>query len=276
MRKIDSEIITKEVREAVQTANYSLSPEIIKKLKEAVKTEESRIGKNVLKKLIKNAEIAENEDIPICQDTGVVVVFIELGNEVYIEGDLQEAINYGVKIGYNEGSLRKSMVKDPFDRENTNDNTPAVIYTENVPGDKLKLNILIKGAGSENMSKIKMFNPTADKKDIKDFVLKTVQNAGANACPPYVIGIGMGGTFDKAAYLSKKALLKKKSEDEELKQFENSILDEVNKTGIGPAGLGGKVTALDVKILTYPCHIASLPVAVNINCHAARHIKITI
>jgi fumarate hydratase subunit alpha len=276
MRKIDSEIITKEIREAVQTANYSLSPEIIKKLKEAVKTEESKIGKNVLQKLIKNAEIAKNEDIPICQDTGVVVVFVELGNEVYIEGDLQEAINYGVKIGYNEGSLRKSMVKDPFDRENTNDNTPAVIYTENVPGDKLKLNILIKGAGSENMSKIKMFNPTADKKDIKDFVLKTVQIAGANACPPYVIGIGMGGTFDKAAYLSKKALLKEESEDEEFKQFENYILDEVNKTGIGPAGLGGKVTALDIKILTYPCHIASLPVAININCHAARHITITI
>ena len=276
MRKIDSEIITKEIREAVQTANYSLSPKIIKKLKEAVKTEESRIGKNVLQKLIENAEIAKNEDIPICQDTGVVVVFVELGNEVYIEGDLQDAINYGVKIGYNEGSLRKSMVKDPFDRENTNDNTPAVIYTENVPGDKLKLNILIKGAGSENMSKIRMFNPTADKEDIKDFILKTVQNAGANACPPYVIGIGMGGTFDKAAYLSKKALLKEDSEDEELKQFEKYILDEVNKTGIGPAGLGGKVTALDVKILTYPCHIASLPVAVNINCHAARHITITI
>ena len=276
MRKIDSEIITKEIREAVQTANYSLSPKIITKLKEAVKTEESRIGKNVLQKLIENAEIAKNEDIPICQDTGVVVVFVELGNEVYIEGDLQDAINYGVKIGYNEGSLRKSMVKDPFDRENTNDNTPAVIYTENVPGDKLKLNILIKGAGSENMSKIRMFNPTADKEDIKDFILKTVQNAGANACPPYVIGIGMGGTFDKAAYLSKKALLKEDSEDEELKQFEKYILDEVNKTGIGPAGLGGKVTALDVKILTYPCHIASLPVAVNINCHAARHITITI
>ncbi len=276
MRKIDSEIITKEIREAVQTANYSLSPEIIKKLKEAVSKEESRIGKNVLKKLIKNAEIAKKEDIPICQDTGVVVVFVEIGNEVYIEGDLQDAINYGVKIGYNEGSLRKSMVKDPFDRENTNDNTPAVIYTENVPGDKLKLNILIKGAGSENMSKIRMFNPTADKEDIKEFIIKTVQNAGANACPPYVIGIGLGGTFDKAAYLSKKALLKEKSEDKELEEFESDILNEVNKTGIGPAGLGGKVTALDVKILTYPCHIASLPVAVNINCHAARHITITI
>ena len=276
MRKIDSEIITKEIREAVQTANYSLSPEIIKKLKEAVSKEESRIGKNVLKKLIKNAEIAKKEDIPICQDTGVVVVFVEIGNEVYIEGDLQDAINYGVKIGYNEGSLRKSMVKDPFDRENTNDNTPAVIYTENVLGDKLKLNILIKGAGSENMSKIRMFNPTADKEDIKEFIIKTVQNAGANACPPYFIGIGLGGTFDKAAYLSKKALLKEKSEDKELEEFESDILNEVNKTGIGPAGLGGKVTALDVKILTYPCHIASLPVAVNINCHAARHITITI
>lgn len=274
MKKIASEIISKEIKKAVQTANFSLEKEIYKKIKQAVNKEESSLGKNVLKELIKNAEIAEKERIPICQDTGVVVVFVEMGNEVYIEGSLEKAINYGVKRGYNEGFLRKSMVKDPFKRKNTDDNTPAVIYIENVPGDKLKLNILIKGAGSENMSKIKMFNPTAAKSEIKEFIIDTVSCAGANACPPYILGIGIGGTFEKAAYLSKKALLKQKSQEKEIAQFEDEILREVNKTGIGPAGLGGKITALDVKILTYPCHIASLPVAVNINCHASRHITI--
>jgi len=276
MRRVDSEIITKEITDAVQTANFSLNKDMYNRLEQAVKKEESRLGKNVLKELIENAKIAEKEKIPICQDTGIVVVFVEIGNEVYIEGSLEEAINYGVKIGYNEGYLRKSVVETPFRRENTDDNTPAVIYIEDVPGDKLKLNVLIKGAGSENMSKIRMFNPTADKKDIQKFIIDVVKNAGANACPPYILGIGIGGTFEKAAYLSKKALLKKESKDEKINQFEEEILREVNKTGIGPAGLGGKVTALDVKILTYPCHIASLPVAVNINCHASRHFSIEI
>lgn len=276
MRKIDSEIITKEIKEAVQTANYSLELNLVQKLKNAVKKEESELGKNVLKELIKNAKIAREENIPICQDTGIVVIFIEIGNEVKIDGNLYEAINYGIKIGYNEGYLRNSVVEDPFQRKNTGDNTPAIIYTDIVDGNKLNLKILIKGAGSENMSKIKMFKPTSAKEEIIDFVIDTVENAGANACPPYILGIGIGGTFEKAALLSKKALIKDYKEDIFLEDLERKILKEVNKTGIGPAGLGGYTTALDVNILTHPCHIASLPVAVNVNCHASRHIKISI
>ncbi len=276
MRKIDSEIITKEIKEAVQTANYSLEQNLIQKLKTAANKEKSDLGKNVLKELIENAKIAREENIPICQDTGIVVIFAEVGNNVKINGDLNEAINYGIKIGYNEGYLRNSVVEDPFKRENTGDNTPAIIYTDLVEGDRLNLKILIKGAGSENMSKIKMFKPTSTKKEIIDFVVETVEKAGANACPPYILGIGIGGTFEKAALLSKKALVKDYQEDSYIEDLESKILKEVNKTGIGPAGLGGNTTALGVNILTHPCHIASLPVAVNVNCHASRHIKISI
>ncbi|MGM0444894.1 MAG: fumarate hydratase [Bacillota bacterium] len=276
MRKIDQEIITKEIAQAVKTANFSISEDLLDKFKHALKNEKSMLGKDILKELIKNAKIAEGEKIPICQDTGIVVIFAEIGEDVFIEGDLFEAINFGIKIGYNEGFLRKSVVKDPFDRENTGDNTPAVIYTEWVSGNKLNFKVLIKGAGSENMSRIKMFNPTASKAEILKFIIDTVKKAGANACPPYILGIGIGGTFEKAAMLSKKALVSDKENNNEVKKFEQKILNEVNKTGIGPAGLGGTVTALDVKVLTYPCHIASLPVAVNINCHASRHISITI
>jgi len=276
MRKIDSEIITKEIKEAVQTANYSLEQNLIQKLKTAANKEKSDLGKNVLKELIENAKIAREENIPICQDTGIVVIFAEVGNNVKIDGDLNEAINYGIKIGYNEGYLRNSVVEDPFKRENTGDNTPAIIYTDLVEGDRLNLKILIKGAGSENMSKIKMFKPTSTKKEIIDFVVETVEKAGANACPPYILGIGIGGTFEKAALLSKKALVKDYQEDSYIEDLESKILKEVNKTGIGPAGLGGITTALDVNILIHPCHIASLPVAVNVNCHASRHIKISI
>jgi len=276
MRKIDSEIITKEIKEAVQTANYSLEQNLIQKLKTAANKEKSDLGKNVLKELIENAKIAREENIPICQDTGIVVIFAEVGNNVKINGDLNEAINYGIKIGYNEGYLRNSVVEDPFKRENTGDNTPAIIYTDLVEGDRLNLKILIKGAGSENMSRIKMFKPTSTKKEIIDFVIETVEKAGANACPPYILGIGIGGTFEKAALLSKKALVKDYQEDSYIEDLESKILKEVNKTGIGPAGLGGNTTALGVNILTHPCHIASLPVAVNVNCHASRHIKISI
>jgi fumarate hydratase subunit alpha len=276
MRIIDKEIITKEIAEAVQNANFSLSEDLFEKFNQALKHEKSKLGKDVLKELIKNAQIAEDEKIPICQDTGIVVIFVEIGEDVLIEGDLNEAINFGIKIGYNEGFLRKSVVEDPFDRDNTGDNTPAVIYTERVPGNKLNFKVLIKGAGSENMSKIKMFNPTATKDEIIEFIINTVRKAGANACPPYILGIGIGGTFEKAAMLSKKALVSDKMKNDQVKKFEQKILKEVNKTGIGPGGLGGTVTALDIKVLTYPCHIASLPVAVNINCHASRHISITI
>src|SRR6056297_1305736 len=276
MRIIDKEIITKEIAEAVQTANFSLSNDLFESFNQALKHEKSKLGKDVLKELIKNAQIAEDEKIPICQDTGIVVIFVEIGEDVFIEGDLNEAINFGIKIGYNEGYLRKSVVEDPFDRENTGDNTPAVIYTERVPGNKLNFKVLIKGAGSENMSKIKMFNPTATKNEIIEFIINTVREAGANACQPYILGIGIGGTFEKAAMLSKKALVSDKMKNDQVKKFEQKILREVNKTGIGPGGLGGTVTALDIKVLSYPCHIASLPVAVNINCHASRHISITI
>jgi fumarate hydratase subunit alpha len=276
MRKIDSEIITKEIKEAVQTANYSLEQNLIQKLKVAANKEKSDLGKNVLKELIKNAKVAREENIPICQDTGIVVIFAEVGNGVEIDGDLYEAINYGIKIGYNEGYLRNSVVEDPFKRENTGDNTPAIIYTDLVEGDRLNLKILIKGAGSENMSRIKMFKPTSTKKEIIDFVIETVEKAGANACPPYILGIGIGGTFEKAAVLSKKALVKDYQKELYIEDLESKILKQVNKTGIGPAGLGGNTTALDVNILTHPCHIASLPVAVNVNCHASRHIKISI
>ncbi len=276
MRIIDKEIITKEIAEAVQTANFSLSNDLFESFNQALKHEKSKLGKDVLKELIKNAQIAEDERIPICQDTGIVVIFVEIGEDVFIDGDLNEAINFGIKIGYNEGYLRKSVVEDPFDRENTGDNTPAVIYTERVPGNKLNFKVLIKGAGSENMSKIKMFNPTATKNEIIEFIINTVREAGANACPPYILGIGIGGTFEKAAMLSKKALVSDKMKNDQVKKFEQKILREVNKTGIGPGGLGGTVTALDIKVLSYPCHIASLPVAVNINCHASRHISITI
>lgn len=276
MRIIDSEIITKEIKEAVQTANFSLEQNLLKKIRNAVKKENSALGKNVLNELIENAKIARREKIPICQDTGIVIIFAEIGNEVSIDGNLNDAVNYGIKIGYNEGFLRNSIVEDPFKRKNTGDNTPAIIYTDIVPGNKLDLEILIKGAGSENMSRIKMFKPTSTKKEITGFIMETVQNAGANACPPYVLGIGIGGTFEKAAFLSKKALIKDNNEDNDIKDFERKILEEVNKTGIGPAGLGGNITALDVNILTHPCHIASLPVAVNINCHASRHLKISI
>ncbi|MFO7815487.1 MAG: fumarate hydratase [Halanaerobiales bacterium] len=276
MRIIDSEIITKEIKEAVQTANFSLEQNLLKKIRNAVKKENSALGKNVLNELIENAKIARREKIPICQDTGIVIIFAEIGNEVSIDGNLNDAVNYGIKIGYNEGFLRNSIVEDPFKRKNTGDNTPAIIYTDIVPGNKLDLEILIKGAGSENMSRIKMFKPTSTKKEITAFIMETVQNAGANACPPYVLGIGIGGTFEKAAFLSKKALVKDNNEDNDIKDFERKILEEVNKTGIGPAGLGGNITALDVNILTHPCHIASLPVAVNINCHASRHLKISI
>ncbi len=276
MRKIDSEIISKNISQAVQTANFSLDIKLLSMLEDAVKKEQSSLGKNILKNLIKNAQIAEQEKIAICQDTGIVVIFIKIGNQIQIQGDLYEAVNRGIKTGYNKGYLRKSVVKDPFNRENTEDNTPAVIYIENVLGDSLEFNILIKGAGSENMSQINMFSPTASKGEIIDFIIDTVQRAGANACPPYIMGIGIGGTFEKAALLSKKALLKEKTEDSSIRIFEKRILKEINKTGIGPAGLGGIVTALDVRILKHPCHIASLPVAVNINCHASRHIKISI
>ncbi|MFW5976809.1 MAG: fumarate hydratase, partial [Bacillota bacterium] len=232
------------------------------------------IAENILKQLIENVEIASTEKMPICQDTGFTVVFVEKGKDVYIEGDLYQAINQGVKKGYSEGYLRKSIVKDPFIRDNTEYNTPAVIHTKIVSGNKLRLIVVPKGGGSENMSRIKMLSPAAGKEGVKEFVLNTVKKAGPNPCPPLVIGVGIGGTFEKVAILAKKALLRdinKRVENEELALFEKNLLEEINNLGIGPQGLGGRTTALGVNIKSYPCHIASLPVAVNINCHASRH-----
>ena len=238
------------------------------------------ISKEVLEQLIENAEIAKNKEVPICQDTGMVVVFLEVGQNLKIEGDLKEAVNKGVKKGYEEGYLRKSVVNDPLiERENTGDNTPAVIHTEIVSGSNLKITVAPKGFGSENMSQMKMFNPTAGIEEIKDFIMKVVEEAGPNPCPPIVVGVGIGGTLDKAALLAKKSLLRDIGEynsDPNYRSLEVEILEEINSTGIGPQGLGGKTTALDVNIEEFPTHIAGLPVVVNINCHVARHKTVVI
>jgi fumarate hydratase subunit alpha len=244
-------------------------------LKEAREKETFDIAKGVLDKIIINADIASTEKVPMCQDTGMTCVFIELGQEVHIVGgDLSEAINKGVAQGYEEGFLRKSVVKDPINRVNTKDNTPAVIYYDIVPGDKLNITVAPKGFGSENMSQIKMLKPSDGLEGVKEFILKVVKEAGPNPCPPIVVGVGIGGTFDKAANLSKKAAVRatdKSNSKPFYAELEKELKEEINKLGIGPQGFGGLTTALAVNIETYPTHIAGLPVAVNINCHAARH-----
>jgi fumarate hydratase subunit alpha len=238
------------------------------------------LGKEIISQLLENAKIAKNEKLPICQDTGFTVVFVEIGQEVEITGgNLYDAINEGVRRGYKEGYLRKSIVDHPLRRKNTGDNTPAVIHTEIVPGDQLKISIIPKGAGCENMSGLAMLKPAQGIEGIKNFVVETVRKAGANPCPPIVVGVGVGGTFEKVALLAKKALLRKMdsyNEDNEMSQLEKELLIEINKLGIGPQGLGGRSTALRVFIEWFPCHIASLPVAVNIECHAHRHKEIII
>ena len=279
MRELSTDRIIETVAELAKKANYNLSEDIITKFKNAKKREKSPIAKEIFSQLIENAEIAAREKMPICQDTGFAVVFLEIGSELNIKGNIYEAVNKGIKKGYTEGFLRKSIVKDPIIRENTNDNTPAVIYTDIVPGDKLKITLAPKGGGSENMSQLKMLKPTDGIEGIKKFVLKTVEDAGANPCPPIIVGVGIGGTFEKAAYLSKKALLRPLDDyhsEEHIADLEKDLLKEINELGIGPQGMGGTNTALAVKIEKYPCHIASLPVAVNLNCHASRHKEIII
>lgn len=244
-------------------------------IEKAEKNEKWPIANNILNKILENSQIASAEKMPICQDTGMACVFIDIGQDVHITGgSLEEAINEGVRQGYAEGFLRKSVVKDPLHRVNTNDNTPALIYYNMVPGDKVKITVAPKGFGSENMSRIAMLKPSDGLEGVKNFVLETVRMAGPNPCPPIVIGIGIGGSFDKAAYLAKKALIRPVNEnntDEFYGNLEKELLEEVNKIGIGPQGFGGKTTALALNIETYPTHIAGLPVAVNINCHATRH-----
>lgn len=275
MRIINIKEITKTVKELSIEANYYLPDDIKEAIEKAEKNEKWPIANNILNKIIENSHIAAREKIPICQDTGMACVFVDIGQDVHIiGGNLEEAINEGVRQGYEEGFLRKSVVKDPLHRVNTNDNTPALIYYNIVPGDKVKIMVSPKGFGSENMSRIIMLKPSDGLEGVKNFVLETVRIAGPNPCPPIVIGIGIGGNFDKVAYLAKKALLRyvnEKNVDEFYGNLEKELLKEVNKIGIGPQGFGGKTTALALNIETYPTHIAGLPVAVNINCHATRH-----
>lgn len=275
MRKIDTEDIIRNLREMCMEANYTLSEDMTDALKEALKIEESPLGCQILGQLQENLEIARTEQIPICQDTGMAVVFVDLGQEVQIQGGyLGDAIQEGVRQGYVDGYLRKSVVRDPFLRDNTRDNTPAVIHYNIVPGDTFRLTIAPKGFGSENMSRIYMLKPADGMEGAKEAILQTVAQAGPNACPPFVIGVGIGGTFEKAALLAKKALTRKVGEPSPLphiREMEEELLERINALGIGPAGLGGRVTALAVHVNTYATHIAGLPVAINMCCHVNRH-----
>lgn len=274
MREIHVEEIRDNVAQICIDAAYHLSEDVLTAFERAEETETAPAAREIIGLLKENARIAREEHIPLCQDTGVAIFFVEIGQDLRIKnGFIEDAINEGVRKGYRDGHLRKSVV-DPITRKNTGDNTPAIIYTELVPGDRLKISFMPKGAGSENMSVIRMLRPTEGVEGIRDFVLECVQKAGANPCPPVVIGVGIGGDFEKAALLAKKALLRPVGGPNpklELASLEEMLLKAVNRTGIGPEGLGGKVTALAVHVESFPCHIASLPVAVNINCHAARH-----
>jgi fumarate hydratase subunit alpha len=279
MREIAAELIRDHVARLVQETNYYLGKDVLRALKKAEKQEVSPIGREVLGQIIENVHIASSERVAICQDTGVAVVFLEMGGDLHIRGNLEEAINEGVRRGYQEGYLRNSMVKSPLNRINTGDNTPAVIHLRIVPGDRLKIIVAPKGAGSENMSTVKMLKPSDGLKGIKEFVIRTVDQAGANPCPPVIVGIGLGGTLEKAALLAKQALLRPIDDyhsDPDIARLEGELLEDINKLGIGPQGLGGSTTALAVKIEIFPCHIASFPVAVNLNCHVARHGEVII
>ena len=274
MREINVKLITEKVRELCMEANTNLGEDVLQAFDGAMKKEESPLGLEILKELKENARIAKEEKVAICQDTGFAVVFVELGQDVHlVGGDLKEAIFEGVRQGYRDGYLRKSICH-PFTRANTGDNTPAIIHTEIVSGDEVKITVAPKGGGSENMSRVIMLTPSDGVEGIKRYVLQRVKESGSNPCPPTIVGIGIGGTFEEAALLAKKSLLRplgSKNADPELDQLEFDILTEINKLGIGPQGLGGRTTSLAVHILMMPCHIASFPLAVNIQCHAQRH-----
>jgi len=273
MREIAVTEITKLIKRLCIESCISLNEDIIKVLKRAEEKEESEIGKKVIKQLLENEKIAKNEGIPLCQDTGVTLVYLEIGQDVhFIGGDLKEAIQEGVRQGYKEGYLRKSVCH-PLSRENTGDNTPAIIHFEIVAGDKVKITVMPKGAGSENMSTATVLTPAAGLKGIEQFVCQTIERAAVNTCSPLIVGVGIGGTIDKAAFLAKKALLRpvgERARDKTLAQLEEKWLEMFNNLGYGPLGLGGRITCLDVHIETHPCHIASLPVGVNVQCHAHR------
>lgn len=275
LRELHVEKITENIREMCIEANHYLTPDMEKILKESVESEKSPLGKQILRQLQENLQIAGEEMIPICQDTGMTVIFLEVGQDVhFIGGNLEEAVNEGVRRGYTDGYLRKSVVKDPLIRENTKDNTPAILHTEIVPGDKVKITVAPKGFGSENMSRIFMLKPADGIEGVKEAILTAVRDAGPNACPPMVVGVGIGGTFEKCAILAKKALTRSVEEHSSIpyvRELEEEMMKEINGLGIGPGGLGGTTTALAVNIDTYPTHIAGLPVAVNICCHVNRH-----
>ena len=275
MRIINSKEIENKVREMCISANCYLNPDIRAAIEKGIETDKSDVGRTVLEKLIQNADIAAAKEVPICQDTGMAVFFIEIGKDVFIEGDtITDAVNKGVARGYTDGYLRKSVVGDPLNRVNTRDNTPAVIYYDFVPGDRIKLTFAPKGFGSENKGALKMLNPSDGIDGVIGFVIETVKKAGPNPCPPMVVGVGIGGTMDKVCVLAKKALTRditSHNDNPFYAELEDRLLTELNKLGIGAAGLGGSTTVLGVNIEAYPTHIAGLPVAVNINCHATRH-----
>lgn len=277
MRNIHTDSIIKNIKEMCIEANLYLTEDVEKCILDARQKEKSSLGQQILGQLEENMKIARNEFIPICQDTGMAVVFIDIGQEVHIEGiNLEEAINEGIRQGYKEGYLRKSIVKDPIMRENTKDNTPGIIHYQIVPGDQIKVIVAPKGFGSENMSKIYMLKPADGIEGVKKAVIETVSEAGPNACPPMVVGVGIGGSFEYCAYLAKRALTRKlntHSEIEYIKELEMELLEKINLLGIGPGGLGGSTTALAVNILAYPTHIAGLPVAINTCCHVNRHVE---
>ena len=274
IREISTKEIVKVVRDLCMDANYHLGDDLLLALDKAIESERSEPGREVLKELKENARIAREEKAPICQDCGLAVMFVEIGQDVHvIDGELKEAINEGVRQGYKDGYLRKSAC-DPFTRKNTGDNTPAVIHMEIVPGSNIKITFAPKGGGAENMSRVTMLTPAAGLEGIEEFVINRVKESGSNPCPPTIIGIGIGGTFERSAILAKKAILRKigdRNPDQYLAKIEEELLAKINKLGIGPMGYGGNTTSLDVFIEAEPCHIASLPLAVNVQCHAARH-----
>lgn len=274
MREIDSALITEVVARLCIDANYHLPPDMKKQIISSSKEESWETASIILDQIIENFNIADENLQPICQDTGLACVFLSIGQDVHIKGNLEDAVNEGVRKGYSQGYLRKSVVSDPLKRVNTGDNTPAMIYYDICPGDKLKITVAPKGFGSENMSQIKMLKPSDGIDGVKDFVIKVVEDAGPNPCPPIVVGVGIGGTFDKAAYLAKKALMRpvdQRNSEDFYAELEEELLEKINALGIGPQGFGGRTTALAVNIEKFPTHIAGLPVAVNINCHVTRH-----
>lgn len=277
MREISTEVIREALLDCVRRACFILMPDVRQKLEESLRTETGETGKSILRQLIKNAEIAAAESRPLCQDTGVAVVFLEIGQEIHLTGgSLEETVQAAVREAYKKFYLRKSLVDHPLNRKNTGDNTPAMIHTRIVPGDRMKIGFVAKGGGCENMSRIGMLTPSVGCRGVVDFVVQTVRDAGGNPCPPVVVGVGLGGNFEKAALLAKEALLRPLGRPAELpadRELERTLLKEVNDTGVGPMGLGGRTTALAVHVKSFPCHIAALPVAVNLDCHSHRHVE---